>query len=161
MALTKNTKLAAAGLIAVVVLVAVWALLGKGDVETHVILEDRNGQCWVRTKEDRVTIKKDKKLTWVIDNQCTNRSELVTVGNFRTGEISIAPDCLQPTLGEGVLWPFKENIEDRSKRQGTQKIELHIKKHSDLPGGPFTYYYDICTGANAERKSDPRLVIEH
>ncbi len=160
MALTKNTKLAVAGLVAVVVIIAVYARLRKGDVDTSVILEDRQAQCVVQEKSD-VYSKKDKKVTWVIDNRCTNKDGLVTVGNFRMGEMSTATDCLQPTYGEGVVWPFKEDIEDRSKRQSTRKIELHIKKNSALPGSPLTYYFDICTGSRAERKSDPRLVIEN
>ncbi|MBA2303219.1 MAG: hypothetical protein H0W08_11355 [Acidobacteria bacterium] len=54
----------------------------------------------------------------------------------------------------------QEDIDDRSKRQHKNNIQLKIKKGSDLAGDQLTYYFDICTGPNAERKSDPRLVIE-
>lgn len=159
MALTKNTKIAA-GIVGVVLIAAVVFLFRRDDddVETDVILGDSAGECVV-IRKGNVKIKKDKKLTWNIQ-QCKGKNDLVTVGNFRLGEISIAGNCLQPTQGENVDWPFKEEIDDLAKRQGRSKIELHIKKKGDLPDRELTYYFDICTGANAERKSDPRLIIE-
>ena len=159
MAWTKNTRVAVGGFAAVVVLLALLVRIPSGDVDTNVILEDREALCVVATKSD-VTIKKNKKLSWVIDNRCTNNDELVTVGNFRMAQGSTATNCLQPTEGSGVQWPFQEDINDLSKRQHKNKIQLKIKKDSDLAGEQLTYYFDICTGPNAERKSDPRLVIE-
>lgn len=161
MALTKNTKIAAGIVVVIGAVVYLFRRNGDGDggdVETDVILGDSGGQCVVITKYN-VKIKKDKKLTWRIQ-QCKGKNELVTVGNFRLGEISTAGNCLQPTQGEDVYWPFKEDKDDLKKRQGTSKIELHIKKKSDPPVRELTYYFDICTGANAEHRSDPRLVIE-
>lgn len=75
-------------------------------------------------------------------------------------QASSATDCLQPTEGSGVVWPFQDDITDLSKRQHQNRIQLKIKKDGDLPGDQLIYYFDICTGSNAERKSDPRLVIE-
>ncbi len=161
MALTKNVRIAAAFVVAVVVVAAGVSLLrrGYGDVKTNVVLENGKERCEVTAKSD-VTIKKEKKLSWIIDNQCRNKNELVTVGNFRMAKASSATDCLQPTEGSGVTWPFQEHIDDRSKRQKKDRITLTIKKDSDLPGDRLTYYFDICTGVNAEWKSDPLLVIE-
>lgn len=160
MALTKNVRIAVVFVVAVVVVAAGVSLLrrGYGDVKTNVVLKNGKVQCVVEKSD--VTIKKDKKLSWIIDNQCRNKNELVTVGNFRMAKASSATDCLQPTEGSGVTWPFQEDIDDRSKRQGTDRITLKIKKDSDLPGDRLTYYFDICTGLNAEWKSDPLLVIE-
>ena len=159
MALTRNQKTAVA-LGGVIVVALALYLLPQDDVVSTVILEDRNGQCVVITKDPSVTVKKDKHVRWKIDNQCDNQNELVTVGNFRNPSPSTATDCLQPTQGTGVAWPFQEDINDRSKRQHTNSIRLKIKKDADLPGTPLPYDFDICTGQNAERKSDPRLVIE-
>ena len=159
MALTRNEKTAVAVGGVLVVALALF-LLPKDDVVSKVILEDRNGQCVVTTKDPSVTVKKDKHLKWEIDNRCTNKNELVTVGNFRNPSSSTATNCLQPTEGTGVFWPFQEDMNDLSKRQHKNSIRLKIKKDSDLPGARLEYDYDICTGQNAERKSDPRLVIE-
>lgn len=152
----------AAGIGAVIVVVAVVVVLrGRGNVETIVILDDNaQGDCVVIQKDPVVTVKKDKKLTWIVENGCTNTSELVTVGNFRTAESGSATHCRTGIEGTGVSWPFKEDPDDLQKRQGTRKIELHTKKSDELEGDRLTYYYDICTGTNADRKSDPRLVIE-
>ena len=156
----KNTKILVAGLIVAIVFAVVWFILDKGDVDTGVVLEDRESQCVVTTKENEVRIHKNKRLSWVIDNRCSNKDELVTVGNFRMSQESSATDCLQPTEGTNVVWPFQEDMNDLSKRQHKNKISLKIKKDSDLPGSSLVYYYDICTGSSAERKSDPRLVID-
>lgn len=153
MALTKNAKISAAGL-AVVVIAAVLFFVKKGDVDTPVVLKAGKAQCVV-TKEETVRIKKDKQLSWSIENGC---NEFVTVGNFRKIQASNATDCLQPTEG-GALWPFQDK-DALSNRQNKKKISLKIKKKGDLPDEELTYYFDICTGVNAESKSDPLLVIE-
>ncbi len=142
---------------------AVWLLRGPGgptpfDVESDVVLETVNGVCVVQTKAGSVSVKKDKFVTWNIDNRCGAR-ELVTVGNFRTaGGTTTATDCLGAI--EGATWPFQESESDLSKRQHQNQIKLKVKKDADLPGGRIEYDFDICTGPDAERKSDPRLVIE-
>lgn len=129
------------------------------DTKTTVRLEDRDGEC-VLTKEAYVTVRKDKHVIWVIDNQCRNKDVLVTVGNFRRPGGTSASTCLAPTAGTGVVWPFQEDIHDLSKRQHKNRIQLKIKKDADLPGDRLEYDYDICTGAGADQKWDPRLVIE-
>ncbi len=159
MALTSNQKTAVA-LGVVIVAALAWFLLSQDDVVSTVVLEDRNGQCVVATKDPSVTVKKDKHVKWTIDNRCADKNELVTVGNFRNPSASTATDCLQPTQGSGVVWPFQEDMNDLSKRQHKSSIRLKIKKDSDLPGARLEYDFDICTGQNAERKSDPQLVIE-
>ena len=127
--------------------------------DTSVVLGDAQGPCVVTTKANIDNGRKDQFVIWTIDNKCRNKDEMVTLGNFRAAEPSTAKDCLAPTIGT-VAWPFQESPTDVSKRQHKNKISLKIKKDADLPGARLTYFFDICTGARAERKSDPRLVIE-
>ena len=156
------SKKLAAGVAVVVGVVVVFLLINMNDVETEVRLgNDPQGNCVVVDKAAEVRIKKNKKLSWKIRNDCQNSNELVTVGNIRTTQASGVAHCREALEGSGVTWPFKEDVADLSERQSRTKIDLHIKTASDLPGSPLTYYYDLCTGANADRKSDPRLVIEN
>lgn len=139
---------------------------GLTDVETEVVLDDDdNGRCKIITKEDEVTAKANRKLTWNInEDACDYKDEVVTVGNFRYSPTSSATDCKAAVEGNTV-WPFVEREPEIKHRQNTRnpnKIELHVRPSADLPGtGPtVSYYYDICTGVNADVKSDPMLVIE-
>lgn len=161
MAVRKAARPVIAGFAVIVIIAAALLFVNRGNVDTRVVLDDdQQGGCLVRDKEPEVRIKKDKKLTWVINStECDNKDELVTVGNFRRQLTSTAPDCREATEGRDVLWPFKEG-QELTVRQHTSKIELHTKTLGELPDEILTYYYDICTGANADRKSDPLLVIE-
>jgi hypothetical protein len=156
---SKNSKIAGAGGAAVVVVIIIIALLRAGNADTTVVLGDVQSVCVVTAKADIEDGKKNKFVTWSIQNNCTNENEIVTVGNFRSTQNSSATDCLTATEGSAI-WPFQEDPSDISKRQSRNQIKLKIKTHSDLPGDKLTYFFDVCTGASAERRSDPRLVIE-
>lgn len=148
----------AGGAAAVVVASITIGGYGAAVADTSVVLGDAQGACVVTAKANIDNGKKDQFVIWTIDNKCSNRGEIVTIGNFRSAAASTAKDCLAATVGS-VAWPFQESTE-LARRQHTNKISLKIKKDADLPGARLTYYFDICTGAKAERKSDPRLVIE-
>ena len=115
-----------------------------------------NGDCII-LKQDAQT-KKDKKVRWEIDYECGGEAPQVSVGNFRSTAESKAKGCQEATEGE-VAWPFRDTEKELSSRRHTSRIELKVKKREDLPGFR-DYFYDICTGADGERKWDPRLVIE-
>ncbi len=149
-------KLVGGGIAVVVGLFIVYAMVTRGNVETVVVLQVRDGNCVVISKSDVENAKKDKVVRWVIDNQC-GAQERVTVGNFRTNQSPSADNCRNATYG-GAAWPFQQG-EEIVHRQNPNNITLKIKQNADLPGG-HTYYFDICTGENAERRSDPRLVID-
>jgi hypothetical protein len=109
----------------------------------------------VAVKDPEVRQRKNGLITWHVRNNCRNRNELVTLGNFRMTEASNARDCLAATEGT-VVWPFQQR-EDLGFRQSRGTIPLRVRNEATT-GRP--YYYDICTGDNAQRKSDPRLVID-
>lgn len=173
MALSNTARFLIAAIFVAVVVVAGLLVMRTGgpggkmaaDVETDVILDDDGkGRCSIQTKADQVDAHADRKVTWnVNDTACDYKDEVATVGNFRSASASTATDCLAAVEG-GAAWPFVEPEGDIKHRQNTNpsKIELHIKPSNGLPGsGPtVSYYYDICTGASAEVKSDPLLVIE-
>lgn len=156
MAVNNRTWVMLPALGAVIAVVA-FAIIQFGGTETKVTLrhETDNSPCVVTGKETEVPTKRGKKVTWEIDNKCTDKNELVTLGNFRTTKSSSARDCTASTEG-GAAWPFDEK-DDLATRQGTSEIKLKVRDAAEVVQ---VYYYDICTGPKAERKSDPRLVIE-
>ena len=166
MALSR-TAMVGIGLGVVVVIVVVVALFGPGgsNTETTIVLHDKEGQCVVDEdkKDASATLKMARRMTWKIDDQCSTKGTLVTVGNFRMNPPSSASDCIQAVEGSDVFWPFAQP-QALSHRQGTSKgnsgIQLVAKGRNDFSSARVEYSYDICTGANAEVKSDPRLVIE-
>ncbi|CAN5520620.1 hypothetical protein BH23ACI1_BH23ACI1_32710 [soil metagenome] len=169
MALSR-TAMVGIGVGVVVVIVVVVALFGLKDnnTETRIVLYDNaQGQCIVHEdkKEPSATLKMTRRMTWRIDDQCRTKGTLVTVGNFRRiNGPSSARHCREAVEGSNVFWPFAEPQAVLRLRQGTSqgnsRIELHAKGRIDFASAREEYDYDICTGANAERKSDPRLVIE-
>jgi hypothetical protein len=152
-----GTRIAAGVAILVVVIVVIGVMRGGGDRDTDVVVSDNQGSCVVITKSDIINAKKEKFVNWIIENRCSPPG-LVTVGNFRTSQSPSADNCLNATYG-GATWPFQENENQIVHRQNRNRISLKIKRNADLPGG-HTYYFDVCTGDNAERRSDPRLVID-
>ncbi|HEY0876358.1 MAG TPA: hypothetical protein VGD94_22990 [Vicinamibacterales bacterium] len=149
-------KLVGGGIAVVVGLFILYAMVTRGNVQTTVVADVQNGNCVVISKFDVENAKKDKFVEWVIDNRCRPPG-MITVGNFRTNQSPSADNCRNATYG-GATWPFQQS-EEIVHRRNPNKITLKIKRNADLPGG-HTYYFDICTGENAERKSDPRLVID-
>jgi hypothetical protein len=155
---SKNLGRLVGGIAVILGVIVVFKLLmGGGDRDTQVVVDDTQGRCDVSTKSDIPDAKRNKFVRWIIDNRC-RPPQLVTVGNFRTDPSLSANDCSQATLG-GAAWPFQEDETQIIHRQNRNRISLKIKA-SQLPGGTLTYYFDICTGDRAENKSDPRLVID-
>jgi hypothetical protein len=98
-------------------------------------------------------------MIWDINHDdCEDKQELVTVGNFRRSEASTADNCQPATHGADGIWIFAQP-EALQQRQSHAQIPLTTKGRNDLERGE--YYYDICAGRNAEKKSDPMLVIEY
>jgi hypothetical protein len=161
MAVTNTARLVIAGVGIVVVIVVALIFMNRGNKETTIYLENDGQRCKVKNKEASVTIKKDKQMTWIIDDEeCDFKDEVVWVGNFRLNESGSPDDCAEATAG-GSAWPFQEDETDPSNRKSQgKKIKLHTKKDEELPGDSLPYYYDVCTGEQGDKKSDPMLVIE-
>lgn len=163
MAMSKNTLIAlGVGLLVIIVLAFVF-LRGGGPIETTVYLTtDPDGGCFIEDdgKEAEITVGENKQVAWIINHDnCTDKQAVVTVGNFRRTETPSLDNCLAATTGgTNGIWLFAQP-EALQHRQSHSRIPLTTKGRSDLSEG--TYYYDICAGANAEKKSDPRLVIDY
>lgn len=164
MALTKNAQIAlGAGLVAIIVLAFLFFRGGGGPVETTVYLtDDPDGGCLIANdgKEQEVTVGDDKQLHWIINHEkCEDKQAVVTVGNFRRSATPSADHCRDATTGgANGIWLFAQP-EALQHRQSNARIPLTTKGRTELAKG--TYYYDICAGANAEKKSDPVLVIDY
>jgi hypothetical protein len=109
-------------------------------------------------KETKVRGKVDDDLTWKIENYCSS-AQTVTVGNFRT---SAGPSAQNDCSAEGPDYPFDSGsrvaqVGAGSGNPGRSSIKLKVKNGNSLPGGPLTYYFDICIGS---AKADPELMIE-
>lgn len=166
MALTKNAQIAiGGGIVAIIVLAFVFLKGGKpGDDEKTVFLvDDPNGGCVIRDKVDPARVGDDKFMIWTIDSSgCRDNAEVVTVGNFRTegaGEESDATHCRDAQNSTGGIWLFTQPESPVQPRQSRTQIRLRTKPRGQVAKG--TYYYDICAGVNADKKSDPRLVIDY
>jgi hypothetical protein len=162
MPLSRNAKIAV-GVVGIVVIAAVALILLKptGVTTTVVLRDNARGQCEIADKEAEVVVKKGGPVTWRIDNQCSGTGELVTIGNLRRVETTTADHCREATDGGPPMWPFREPFNDLQRRQGTAEIRLTTKQPADLPAERRpVYHYDICSGPNADRKADPRLVLE-
>ena len=163
--MTRNTQIALGGGLLVIIVLGFLFLRrgGGGPVETTVYLTtDPNGGCLIANdgKEAEVTVGDNKQLAWIINHDnCTDKQAVVTVGNFRRSETPSADHCRDATTrGTDGIWLFTQP-EALQHRQSHSRIPLTTKNRSELAEG--TYFYDICAGANAEKKSDPRLLIDY
>jgi hypothetical protein len=161
--MSKNTLIAlGVGLLVIIVLAFVF-LRGGGPIETTVYLTtDPDGGCFIEDdgKEAEIKVGENKQVAWIINHDnCTDKQAVVTVGNFRRTETPSLDNCRNATTGgTNGIWLFAQP-EALQHRQSHSRIPLTTKGRADLSEG--TYYYDICAGANAEKKSDPRLVIDY
>ena len=131
--------------VGVVVVLGGWWWFG-GNTEAPVTLG--NNPCAV-TKDDQITVKKGKKVTWKIQNNCTS-AQAVSIGNFRstaTGGTACAV---------GADWPFK-NTDNSVTIQPGQDSEIVLKEAKNSTGTSITLYYDFCLGGVPK---DPRLIID-
>jgi hypothetical protein len=132
---------------------------GAGGKTTRVTLSGPGGSCTLG-KETKVRGKVDENLTWKIENYCSS-AQTVAVGNFRT---SAGPSSQNDCSAEGPDYPFDSGNRVAQIASGTGTgnpgrgdIKLKVKNGNSLPGGPLTYYFDICIGST---KADPELAIE-
>lgn len=141
----------------VIVVVVVGAFLGYtllGNSETKITL---SGNPCTLTKEDPVNVKKGKKITWEIDNQCAS-AQTVRIGNFRAAATGGPNDCSV----EGSDWPFGKAEDkplparERTVNSGESK---KIKQRTAInnTGSPLTFYFDVCLGG---ARVDPRLIVD-
>ena len=141
-----SNKAIVGGLVVVVVVaLAGWWFFG-GNTDAGVTL---SGSPCAATKDDVITVKKGKKVTWKIQNDCT-AAQAVSIGNFRstsTGGTACAV---------GTDWPFK-NTNNAVTIQPGQDGEVVLKEAKNATGTAITLYYDFCL---AGVPKDPRLVIE-
>jgi hypothetical protein len=130
-----------------------------GNTTTELKLEMSGSACAITTpiNDKDVTVKKNKKITWEVENACST-DQFVSVGNVRAkAEPNGVNNC-----NAGVpepTWPFK--AQDQARRAvyvpagKTEKIELKEAKNDS--GKQDVYYFDICVGG---AKKDPRLVVD-
>ncbi len=166
MALTKNAQIAlGGGFLLVIGLAFVFLKFGGGGGPyrtTVYLLDDPKGGCVIddNRKERTITVGDNRQLHWIINHDnCRDKQAVVTVGNFRRTETPSLDDCLEATTGvPNGIWLFAQP-QTLKYRQSHSVIPLTTKNRNEL--GEDTYHYDICAGANAEKKSDPRLVIDY
>lgn len=166
MALTKNAQLAlGGGFLLVIGLAFVFLKFGGGGGPyrtTVYLLDDPKGGCVIddKRKERTITVGDNRQLHWIIDHTgCMDKQAVVTVGNFRRSNSPSSNHCRDAkTSGSNGIWLFAQP-EALQHRQSHSVIPLTTKDRSQLAEGD--YDYDICTGANADKKSDPRLVIDY
>lgn len=176
--MTKSTRLAIAG-IGFVMFIAVGFVVfgpdgfltggppagGPPEIPITVFLVDdlKNGGCVVQSpsKTDAITVRGERRqIRWTINHDaCKDKQALVTLGNFRRSETTSARDCREAKApGADGIWLFAQP-EGRQHRQSHSVIPLTTKGQNELEER--TYHYDICTGADADKKADPRLVIDY
>ena len=148
---------------AVVVAAAAVAVLFTRDIfgntTTELKLEMSGSACAITTpiNDKDVTVKKNKKVTWEVENRCTT-DQFVSVGNVRDKAEPNGINNCNAGVSEST-WPFKK--QDQAKRSvyvpagETEKIELKEAKNES--GKQDVYYFDICVGGV---KKDPRLVVD-
>lgn len=177
MAMTKFTRIAIVGLGLVIFIAVGFLVFGPRDsltggppagappviTITVDLVDDPNGGCIVGSpgKTDEMEIEgESRQIRWIINHAgCKDKQALVTLGNFRkTGTPSGANCHDAKTAGADGLWLFAQP-ESRNQRQSHSVIPLTTKRRAQVPEA--TYDYDICTGLNADKKSDPRLVIDY
>lgn len=174
MAVSKTAQLAIAG-VAVVVVIVVALMFFKpagdsenlGDSEKPMVVEREvflkndpvNGGCLIQTEPESITVADSRQVVWVIDHTgCDDKQELVTVGNFRRSDGKPGSDCREAQHTSDGIWLFAQP-EALQHRQSNTRIQLTTKGRDALAEG--TYYYDICAGKNADKMTDPMLVIEY
>ena len=153
-------KIAVVTGILVVVAVGVYLVVAlTGNTDKTLDLTGSGSACTIGTSaaDKDVQVKKNKKVTWAVKNACA-AAQTVTLGNFRTVQVSTQPTCTSPTEG-GAAWPFKD--QDQNNRSVTVPAgstgEIVLKEAKNAGTTSVTYYFDICLGSV---KADPRLVID-
>ena len=147
---------------AAAVVAAVVVVLGRdafGNTTTELKLEMSGSACAITTpiNDKDVTVKKNKKITWEVENACST-DQFVSVGNVRPRAEPNGINNCNAGVSEST-WPFKP--QDQARRAvyvpagRTEKIELKDAKNDS--GKQDVYYFDICVGGV---KKDPRLVVD-
>jgi hypothetical protein len=152
----KNRILILAGLtVAALIIGVAFSVSFLGNTDTDIMLRMIGNECAVG-KETLIAVKKNKKITWHVRNECTGQ-RTVSVGNFRQNQQTDDKTCSKSMTG--ITWPFK--AEDENKRavspgQGQERnIALHDAKNDT--NSPIEYYFSVCLENAAV---DPRLVID-
>ena len=161
MAVSRTLMVGVAVLAVAVAGVTYYVVASFSDTTTYLKLEMSGQACAITTpiNDKDVTVKKNKKVTWNIQNLCPS-DQLVSVGNFRTqaNDPGGVTNC-KAGMAEST-WPFKPQDQGRRaayvpKDGGTDSIVLREAKN-DTPDAA-VYYFDICLGGV---KKDPRLVVD-
>lgn len=138
------------------------------DKQTEVTLSPRGaygGACELG-KATLVRVGKSRQLSWEIANYCTDREQVVSVGNFRkTPEPVQATNCdnigtdypFEDTTGRSTTIAAATADKDGNVDPESGRIKLKVKGRNDLGETPLTYYFDVCLNGT---KADPVLVIE-
>ena len=143
-----------AGVIVVVLVGAFLVYDLWGNSETKITF---SGSPCAMAKEATVKVKKGKKITWEIKNECTEPKS-VRIGNFRTAATGGPNDCSV----EGAQWPFGEDddrpLSAREKAVGPGESKK-IKQRTAVNNGttPLEYYFDVCVGGTTV---DPKLIVD-
>ena len=158
--MVRNKAVIVGGLVLVVAAFTIFYTVDIfGNTTTELKLEMSGSACAITTpiNDKDVTVKKNKKITWEVENACST-DQFVSVGNVRAkAEPNGVNNC-----NAGVpepTWPFK--TQDQARRAvyvpagKTEKIELKEAKNDS--GKQDVYYFDICVGGV---KKDPRLVVD-
>ena len=148
---------------AAAVVAAVVVVLGRdafGNTTTELKLEMSGSACAITTpiNDKDVTVKKNKKVTWHVENACTT-DQFVSVGNVRPQPGDNGVTNCKAGMAE-QYWPFKAQDQARRavyvpKDGGSEDIVLKEAKNDS--GKQDVYYFDICLGGV---KKDPRLVVD-
>lgn len=164
MGLKREHSFLVGGLVAGGLLVALVTTRGDGEKVAPADADDKriviplvevDTRCVVG-KPPLAVVKKGKKITFFVDNNCKD-PQTIAVGNFR-GSGPAGTDCSAATAG-GTVWPFDRNDESPERRRVT--VEPRKEDSFALNGADNTissvYVFDMCHGTAV---LDPQLVIE-
>jgi hypothetical protein len=154
------------GVLAAGVLAFLFGINLRGDIETAIsVAPDTRGVCVVDGKATVLFVLKGKRVAWKIRNYCDSE-QTVSVGNFRTTEVTTAKDCKEAVVTPAT-YPFTDDSETaRSKtvnaatkdgtvvRPGKGSITLKVQNNASYE----PYYFDVCLGGKIA--VDPRLIVE-
>lgn len=130
---------------------------------TVFLIDDHNGGCRIdeNNKQDLHVLGEHRQILWSINHDgCADKQAVVTLGNFRRDpKPTTVPNCHDAkTPGADGIWLFAQP-QEREHRQSRSQIALTTRGRAEVDKG--TYHYDMCAGADAEKKVDPQLVIEY